>query len=189
MTTQIAVPGKDTLTTLRGLVQGTYPITQEHLDRLAKVLGRQDYTSSLSNRMAVAGFHWSVTAENLIKGFRYAATLSTDSSGNLVTVVDERGGTISSIRFTGFVPTFALDKICQAQSAKLSAFTIHSNQPLPVEEVMVNNDPVVIGWEWSRYPEIKTKDRETFFTTNEGVRGFFITGWNLEQELQLPLPT
>lgn len=184
----MATHSDDTLATLRSLVQGTPPITEAYLRRLAEVLGRQDYKSSLTNRMAVAGFPWSVTLEQMMRGFRYAAALSSRSHElHMLVGVANKSRTTFGIRFTGSVPDFALTKIQQAQQAGLSHFTIHSNQPLPTEQVMVKRDPVVIGWD--KVPEITTKDGKKFTTAgNPHLRGIFVTGWDLEKEFQLPPP-
>ncbi len=174
------------LETLRELVHGTPPITQEYLNQLAQVLGRQDYATSPANRMATYGFYWSITLENLLKGFRYAAGLSGQIPELLVGKKDKFGRLTKGILFTGFIPTFAVRKIIQAQEAGLHKFTIHSSQPLPTEEVMAKRDPVVIGWE--DYPFIELGENEVLKTEMPNLRGFFVTGWDLENEFLLPPP-
>lgn len=185
------VGSERTLETLRNLVKGTPGVSEEYLDRLAQVLGRSDYRDSFAARMAAAGFHWTITVENILKGFRYAAALSGERFQNdLVTKIVDRGNRATiTIMFTGFVPAFALDKIMQAQNAGVTCFTIHSNEPLPVEEVLVQNDPVVIGWQSG--PHIVTKDGKKFSVGNgrdPKAVGIFVTGWDLDKEFQLSAP-
>ncbi len=157
---------------------------EEHLHKYLYTLERNkvDDTGTIDvyfiERARKKGFKLFVKPD-VVKQFMYAATVYATTT---IPVVHAKPDPYNykSVIYVGDIPDFALDKIIDAQNAKIGQYiSIHSNQELPVKyEKYTYRDPVIIAW--NSNPEIMRRDYEWLYSKKDVTVGCVIAMWGEE---------
>ena len=85
------------------------------------------------------------------------------------------------------MPDFAIDRLKIAKGIGLKWITIHSMEPLPVEQhqIMMRIDPVLVGWKEKPWIHSNTNDYWDVGMGLDNIAGFVIAMWDMDKELTL----
>ena len=209
----------ESLATIVRKAQVKVPTATEiaHMQRLAAVTGNRSYEVlpfSKIKELREAGFIWTVNG-NIVEKFKYAGlvaeherdfskeaykdqlmsrmSLMANAFGGLSPIVSSGGGIFASrvVRYVGDLPDFAMDNMMKAAAIGIRYFTIHSNEPLPVEEIDLKAiDPLLIGW-LNRPQIVKAhsdnhdKAFDQLWHARKEDYGVVVAAWDLDKEITL----
>jgi hypothetical protein len=130
--------------------------------------------------LAKAHMVWKVD-KRFVLGIRYVAAVKTP---DMVTYT-RYYRSVTSFKYVGDIPDFALDNMEKAKKAGIKHFTIHSNLPLPVKraEKMLKSDPIMIGW--TENPTIKVDATGSIKRMSRNIEGVVIAVWDGDKETAL----
>lgn len=150
----------------------------EHRIRMATLLDNWIYTHGFPpvvlRALLDSGVVW-LAGPEFIARFRYAAGLYIDTA-----VLDIK--TNCRVQYRGDLPEFALDRLETARNLGLKHFTVHSNEPLPVE-LLRKTDPVLIGWPAT--PLIRVLENRNCELSVLGLRGVVLAAWDFDKEIAI----
>jgi len=165
-----------------------------HLEKISR-LKRETHKGSMSSNTVEAlwnrDFIWFVDNE-FISRFKYAASLGLSTDRNeFAAVTGKIKGNFgefqrADIVYKADMPDIVADRALLARELGINYFTVHSHHPLPVEFVLPQVDPVLIGWETHPvvYKNFERSPHGNFQCAKDAL-GVVIAVWEGENEVDI----